>query len=163
MVFTDQKSIQQTRDEIHVLVRLQSAFVVRYFDAWTESVEEARPAETTDYFQEHSNMTFGDLLSDSYEYVVEEGEEAQEEASESLQSVSAESGPESAQNAPNAQTVTCSVTEQNMLNNTLFIQMELCKGKTLFDLIYNTSPGNDQMNMSDDFRLKLTIQLINGL
>ena len=55
------------------------------------------------------------------------------------------------------QTVTCSVTEKNMLSNTLFIQMELCKGKTLFDLIYSQGQDSDRLSVSDDLRLKLTI------
>ena len=41
--------------------------------------------------------------------------------------------------------------------------MELCKGKTLFDLIYGMSLDSERLNISDDLRLKLTIQLINGL
>ena len=50
-----------------------------------------------------------------------------------------------------------------MLSNTLFIQMELCKGNTLFDLIYNQGQDSDRLSVSDDLRLKLAIQLINGI
>ena len=80
----DQHSISKTLQEIKTLLKLQSIYVVQYYNAWTEANEVQMNKECTDYFLTAQNITFNDFKqkTHSYEYVeVYEEDEEQNESS----------------------------------------------------------------------------------
>lgn len=136
-------------DEIRTLVLLQSRYVVQYYNAWVECADagDVRHSSQTDYIATHTvspwKRDFGDLRhSASYEYVTaEEGDEPEQTA------------------------VSTSRTARSRAQRTLYIQMEVCRNKTLREFIYGDVGGEllaDQAG-ARRVRWRQTTQLIQGL
>ncbi|CAL6042683.1 Kinase [Hexamita inflata] len=172
----DDRTVNNILQEIRTLIKLQSQFVVQYYNAWTEA-EAIVAQECTDYFNnvqdvtfnnnnknqnqiEEHNANFDDFKSKTeyvYEEVYEEEmEETQQEQEEVLPLESTSTIKTRKSELGQISAPSSSISNVPM-NKVLFIQMEYCKGQTLNNLIYS------KQELHTDTKWKITIQLISGI